>query len=512
MLKRLVQNTVVSAIVFGGVAVLGVVVIPIIIRTWGVTEFGLIVLARLLLPSGLLGTIDFGLSEVTTQVVARAREHRNWDIVGSQLLLLTIVSILLAIVLSIATWFTIPLMVAQFRIEPAHTASFTSILRYTVIANLLLFPALVWEGVVKGFERYSFLRLAEFLTTALYVAATIYLARGGYSYDVVAYGFLGSNVLRALILLGAAAAAFGRYRTTLSLPAPDVRHDVLTRCFLVMQGKLIGGIIAPIQPFLIGIYLGPQSVGIYDTLVRIPRLVKVVASLLTSALLPVVSRLDQRDNVERFNRFGEAGIALLPMVTVPPMVAAAVLSPAIMQIWIGPQIAPYAAWMGVMFIVTMSFQYVIFGNTLFMTRTKVQSRLNLLMGIHLVIWALVTLAAAHWLEERAYILGQTIGTVAIMPWQLSVFVKELNIDRRRFLVAISTHLAILSLGALMLAAFLHFRSDPGLVMIAVLTCVYSAAAWIAQYLLMLDRRERSLFLNFGKSFLGRQQDASPALL
>jgi hypothetical protein len=64
----------------------------------------------------------------------------------------------------------------------------------------------------------------------------------------------------------------------------------------------------------------------------------------------------------------------------------------------------------------------------------------------------------------------------------------------------------------MLAAFVHFRGDPGLVMIAVLMCVFSAAAWIAQYLLMLDRRERSLFLKFGKSFLGRQQGASPALL
>lgn len=512
MLKRFVQNTVVSAIVFGAVAVLGVVVIPVIIRTWGVTEFGLIVLARLLLPNGLLGTIDFGLSEVTTQVVARAREHRNWDIGGSQLLLLTIASILLAIALSVAAWLAVPLLVTQFKVEPAHTASFASILRYTAVANLLLFPALVWEGVVKGFERYSLLRIAEFLTTALYVAATIYAARAGYHYDVVAYCFLGSNVLRALILFGAAAAAFGRYRTTLSLPAPDVRHDVLTRCFLVMQGKLIGGIIAPIQPFLIGIYLGPQSVGIYDTLVRIPRLVKVVASLLTSALLPVVSRLDQRANVEQFNHFGKAGIALLPMVTVPPMVAAAVLAPAIMQIWIGPQIAPYAAWMGVMFIVTMSFQYVIFGNTLFMTRTKVQSRLNLLMAVHIVIWAVITLATAHWLAERAYILGQTIGTAAIVPWQMSVFVKELKIDRKRFLIAISTHFAILLLGALMLGAFLHFRTDPGLVMIAILMCVFSAGAWTAQYLLMLDRRERSLFLNFGKSFLGRQQDASPALL
>jgi O-antigen/teichoic acid export membrane protein len=511
MLRRLVQNTIVSAIVFGGVAVLGVIVIPIIIRTWGVTEFGLIVLARLLLPSGLIGIVDFGLPEVTTQVVARAREHRNWTVGGSQILLLTAVSIVLAVALSALTWFLIPTIVAQFRVEPAHVASFTSILRYTAALNLLLFPALVWEGIVKGFERYSLLRLTEFLSTALYVGATFYAASSRQPYEIVAYCYLGSNVLRALILFGAAAAALRRSRATLSVPVREVSNDVLTRCFLVMQGKLIGGIIAPIQPFLIGIYLGPQSVGIYDTLVRIPRLVKVVASLLTSALLPVVSRLDQRDNVEQFNRFGETGIALLPMVTVPPMAAAAILSPAIMQFWIGPQITPYADWMGLMFVVTMCFQYVIFGNVLFMTRTRVQSRLNLLMGIHLAIWALVTLTTTHLLAERAFILGQTIGTVAILPWQLAIFVRELGIDPRRFLVAIAIHLAILSLEAILLAGLVHMGGYPGIFTIAGLMALYSVVAWVAQYLLVLDRRERSLFLRFGRSLLG-PRDASPAML
>jgi O-antigen/teichoic acid export membrane protein len=511
MLKRLVQNTVVSAFVFGGVAVLGVIVIPIIIRTWGVTAFGLIVLARLPLPSGLVGIIDFGLPEVTTQVVARAREHRDWDVAGSQLLLLTLVSALLAATLSGLTWFAIPLIVAQFKVEPTHVASFTDILRYTAIANLLLFPALVWEGIVKGFERYGLLRLTEFLSTTAYVAATVYASRSGQSYDVVAYCFLGGNILRALILLGAATAAFVRSGARLSIPAPDVRHDVMTRCFLIMQGKLIGGIIAPIQPFLIGSYLGPQSVGIYDTLIRIPRLVKVVASLLTSALLPVVSRLDQRVDTGQFNRFGEVGIALLPMVTVPPMVAAAILSPAIMQVWIGAQIAPYAHWMGVMFVVTIAVQYIIFGNVLFMTRTRVQARLNLLMMIHLVIWAIVTFATTHLFAERAFILGQAIGTVAVLPSQLSIFVRELGIDRKRFLAAIGVHLATLLLGAMGLLAFLHFRADPGIWAIAVLMAAYSLATWFAQYLLVLDGRERRLFLDFGRSFLSRQ-DASPAIL
>lgn len=504
MLKRLVQNTVVSAIVFGLVAVLGVIVIPIIIRTWGVAEFGLIVLTRLFLPSGLVGVIDFGLAEVTTQVIARAREHRDWRLAGSQLLLLTVVSLLLAIVLSAAMWLTVPLIVAQFKVEPAHAASFTNMLLATAASNLVLFPALVWEGIVKGFERYGLLRLCELLTTLLYVGATIHAAQSGQPYEVVTYYFLASGLLRALVLLGASIAALSRTRIKLSVPVAAVSREAMTRCILVMQGKLIGGIIAPIQPFLIGVYIGPQSVGIYDTLVRIPRLAKVVASLLISAMLPVVSRLDQRDSHQQFNRFGEAGIMMLPIVTVPPFVAAAVMSPAIMHIWIGPQIVAYAHWMGLMFVVTMCFQYVIFGNTLFMTRTKVQGRLNMLMMIHLAIWAVVTLAAVDLLAERAFILGQTIGTAAIVPWQLMIFVRELAMDARRFWIAILTHWAILAIAALLLAAILYVTPNPGIVTLTGLMVAFCAATWTAQYFLVLSEEQRGLIGSLGRTYFGRK--------
>ncbi|MBH5368885.1 lipopolysaccharide biosynthesis protein [Bradyrhizobium glycinis] len=511
MLKRLVQNTVVSAIVFGLVAILGIIVIPIIIRTWGVAEFGLIVLTRLLLPSGLIGVVDFGLPEVTTQVVARAREHRDWRLAGGQILLLSVISLLLGIALSLAIWLTAPLIVTQFKVEPTHAASFTNMLLATAASNLLLFPALVWEGVVKGFERYGLLRLCEFLTTLLYVAATIYAARSGQPYEMVTYYFLASGVLRALILLGASVAALSRTRIRLTVPAAAVGREVMTRCILVMQGKLIGGIIAPIQPFLIGTFIGPQSVGIYDTLVRIPRLAKVVASLLISAMLPVVSRLDQRNSHLQFNRFGEAGIVMLPIVTVPPFVAAAVMSPAIMHLWIGPQIVPYAHWMGWMFVVTMCFQYVIFGNTLFMTRTKVQRRLNRLMMIHLVIWAAVTLAAVHLLAERAFILGQAIGTSAIVPWQLMTFVRELELDAKRFWSAMLAHWAILLLAALPLAAIQYFVPDAGIVALAGLMAAFCAATWTAQYFLVLTEEQRGLIAALGRTYFGRK-GVSPATL
>ena len=109
MIKRPIQNTIISTLAFGAAAILGLIVIPVIIRTWGVTEFGLIVITRLLLPSGMMAVLDLGLSEVATQVVARAREHRDWDLVGRQLSFLTALSILLALTLSAAIWLARPI-------------------------------------------------------------------------------------------------------------------------------------------------------------------------------------------------------------------------------------------------------------------------------------------------------------------------------------------------------------------------------------------------------------------
>ena len=79
------------------------------------------------------------------------------------------------------------------------------------------------------------------------------------------------------------------------------------------------------------------------------RVSKVLVGLLTSALLPVASRLDERGSSTTFQRLGELGLIMLPMFTLPPLAAAAILSPEILQMWIGPLLAPYALWMGLSF-------------------------------------------------------------------------------------------------------------------------------------------------------------------
>lgn len=497
MLKRLIHNTVISIIAFGGAALLGLVVIPIIIRTWGVTEFGLIVIARLLLPSGMMAVFDLGLSEVATQAVARAREHRNWVLASGQLSFLGALSVALALAMSSAIWFGTPWLGPIMNVDAEHLARFSQILHVTALANLVLVPALVCEGVIKGFERYNLLRVTELGSTVGYLALTIWASNVSAGFETVAYIYLASLVLRAVIVAAGALTALGRKHARPARWTVEIRRELFHRCMLLLQGRLIGGIAGPIQPLAVGLLFGPGSVGIYDALVRLSRVSKLLVSLLTSALLPVASRLDERGSKVSFQRLGELGMIMLPMFTVPPLAAAATLSHGIMEVWIGPALAPYAFWMGLSFLVPICAQYIAIGSLMFLTRTEVQARLNLLMGIQLLIWAAVSAATLSLFAERALILGQVVGGLLVLPWQLEKLRSALELDQKSFARAVGTQVGILVIGSGLLWLFAGYIHPDSVLKLAVISGLFCLMTWIAQYFLVLEKRHRSIFPEIG---------------
>ena len=498
MIKRLIQNTVISALAFGVAALLGLAVIPLIIGTWGVTEFGLIVISRLLLPSGMMAVLDLGLSEVATQVIARAREHRNWAQASRQLAFLGVVSVALTLILSASIWLSTPLFVIVMKVDAAHLETFTRIMHYTALANLIFVPALVWEGVVKGFERYNLLRVAEVTSTAGYVGLTFAASWAAAGFEVVAYIYLATLAARAVVIGLAAFVALRHKHVRLLAWTQEIRQDILHRCLLLLQGKLMGGISGPFQPFLIGLLFGPKAVGTYDALVRLSRVSKVVVSLLTSALLPVASRLDERGSATSFQRLGDLGLVMMPMFVVPPLAATAILSPEIMNIWIGPLLAPYAFWMGLSFLVPICIQYVAIGSLIFLTRPEVQARLNRLIAIQLLIWAAVTAATLHLFAERALILGQVVGSIAILPLQLVALRDALDLDRKSFARVIGTQLVILVLASVFLATIAGYIRLDSVLKLAFGSMVFCLITWTLQYFLVLEKRHRTVFPAVGQ--------------
>jgi len=497
MIKRLIQNTIISTVAFGAAAILGLIVIPVIIRTWGVTEFGLIVITRLLLPSGMMAVLDLGLSEVATQVVARAREHRDWNLVGRQLSFLTVLSILLAVVLSGSIWLGAPYLTVLMKVDAAHVDRFTEILHYTTLANLVLVPALVWEGTVKGFERYNLLRISEFASTLAYVVLTVWASTVSASFEIVAYIYLATLVIRALAVLAATITALTTKGARFAVWTIQIRRELLHRCLLFLQGRLFGGITGPIQPLVAGLFFGPMGVGTYYALVRLARVAKIVVSLLTSALLPVASRLDERGSSTTFERLGELGLIMLPMFTLPPLAAAAILSPEILQMWIGPLLAPYALWMGLSFVIPICAQYLAIGNVIFLTRPGVQARLNWLLSLQLLIWAVVAAATLGFFAERSLILGQAVGSLVVLPWQIGTLRRALNLEQRSFLRSLGTQAIILIIGSILLWFLAGYIRVDSLIKLALVAGTFCLASWVAQYFLVLDARHRAVFPAIG---------------
>ena len=493
MIKRLIQNTIISTVAFGAAAILGLIVIPVIIRTWGVTEFGLIVITRLLLPSGMMAVLDLGLSEIATQVVARAREHRDWSLVGRQLSFLATLSIALAAILCGAIWLTTPYLTVLMKVDAAHSASFTEVLHYTALANLILVPALVWEGTVKGFERYNLLRFSEFVSTLAYVVLTVWASAVSASFEVVAYIYLATLVLRALAMLIATITALTTKGARFAAWTAEIRRLLLRQCLLLLQGKLIGGITGPIQPFVAGLFFGPTGVGTYDALVRLARVSKILVGLLTSALLPVASRLDERGSSTTFQRLGELGLIMLPVFTLPPLAAAAILSPEILQMWIGPLLAPYAVWMGLSFVIPICTQYLVIGNVIFLTRPGVQTRLNWLLSLQLLIWAMVAAATLGFFAERSLILGQAAGSLAVLPWQIGTLRRALNLELRSFLRAVTTQAIILIIGSILLWLLAGYIRVDSLLKLALVAATFCLTSWVAQYFFVLEARHRAVF-------------------
>ena len=154
--------------------------------------------------------------------------------------------------------------------------------------------------------------------------------------------------------------------------------------------------------------------------------------------------------------------------------------------------------MGLSFLVPISTQYVAIGSLIFLTRPEVQARLNRLVAVQLLIWAAVSAGTLHLFAERARILGQVIGCVAVLPWQLKELRNALELDRNQFAKAIGTQLAILLLASIFLAAIAGYIRFDSVLKLAFGSMVFCLVTWVLQYFLVLDKRHRTVFPAVGQ--------------
>ncbi len=418
MLKKLLADTAITAAAFFISSVVGLLLVPVLIGAYGVGGLGLIVLARVLVPAGALGLLDFGMSEIATQSVATARAGGEWGTAKARLRLLAMMSTVLVVLVALATYAFAAQISQWFKVPLQAQLDFARLIQGTAIALPVLFAGLVFEGIIKGFEKFSVLRTTEIVSTLAYAALVLLGIRLGKDFTWPAWAFL--------VMLVCRAAAFGMIALRM-LPAGKgrpidgaVRRYVLERGRLLFTARMLGTVQHQAPTLLIGVLIGPAAVGIYDTILRLPRFAKSALSVIGTTLMPAAMRLDAAGDRDRLEAIGRVLISVLPALILPPIAALAIFSGDVLNLWLGGDFVVHAPWLAAYLVVPALNTLVSFQHSTLLNRPEYLRANNRIAVVQTLLQMGLSLLLVRWMAQNAFIFGQVVATLCVFVWQIQL--------------------------------------------------------------------------------------------
>jgi len=480
-LERSTVHAVLSATAFGVHGLVTLALIPILIAAYDPVGFGLISLARLLLPVGILAILDLGLAEITTQIVARARGSNDWTEARGQLGLCVAIALGVGIPAGVLLILVGQLGLQLFGVPADLHAEFTRMLWASGVLMPWLFLSLVIEGYSKGAEDFQLLRMVEIgaaLGYAVLALAAVYTRSG---MEMVHYAFLATMALRPLALLPRCVSR----RIGLARWSGADRQFVLQRAALFFKGKFVGISAGQLPAMLVAAFFGPASLAMLEVVQKIPGFAKNIFSVTLGVLVPVAMRIDVQGKSDRFARMGRRSLALASFFFLPPIVALMALSERVLAHWLGAQFTHLWPWLAVAAvwpmtaIVLQCTQSILLGRVSFL-----EASLRLTLRLTLVSLAL-SLALAPFLKEMGFVLGIALaGTLFLGPF-MKLFAVEAGVPVRDSL-RLYGGLAGTSAGLGVLFWGLSTWLPGNLVVTLLLLGGYLAVAWGIGYLQLAE--------------------------
>ena len=417
MLKKLLADTAITAGAFLVATVIGLLLVPVLIGAYGVGGFGLILLARVLLPAGAMGIVDFGIGEITTQSVAMARTSGDWGTARARLWLLARMTAALVAVVGVGTFALAVPANDWFKVPPDMWDAFADVIRGTAIALPLLFAGLLAEGVIRGFQKFSILRSVEVGLSLAYAAAVllgVWLSR---DFAFAAWAFLAMQAARAVVFI-AVAWRLLPHGPRAQPDAAAIQGYVWERARLLFTARILGTLQHQAPTLLIGLLFGAAAVGIYDTIVRLPKFAKSALAMMGSTLLPAAMRLDAAGDHGRLQTIAGFSISVLPALIFPPIAAMAAFSGDVLNVWLGPEFVRYATWLAAFLVIPALNTIVSFQSSTLLNRPEYLRGNNRIAIVQTALQLALSLALARWMAQDAFILGQVVATACVFVAQI----------------------------------------------------------------------------------------------
>ena len=419
--RRLVKNTATNAVALGATAFVGFALVPLLVSAYGAEGYGLLVLSRNLLPVGLLGVLTLGLPEATTRYVAsyvaQNGRARAAGVVIQHMGYAFAVGAATAVILTVAAK---PIISSVLRVPAALTDQFRCVIWVSAAVLPLHFAGEVCRGALEGLQRYLLVRGLEVVNAVVFLGVAVVLVAAGRGYEEVAVAYAMLSTLRYVFfwlcvqrtgLLTRRSAEMGWAEA-----APVLEHAA--RFF---QGKSMS-ILQTYAPSLVLTQLGgPAAVGIFDLLMRLPRLMKVFCGMLTTALLPYAAEADTRRAPDGPRRVILVGTALALVVIVPPATGIARFAGDLLRLWVGTGYDALGPWLAIGMMSSVVLAWVSIGNSMVAAQLKGIRMLNRINLVQLLVFLAVPLLLYNRIAPaEAFVLSSVLAPALVAPVQVWV--------------------------------------------------------------------------------------------
>ena len=318
-----------------GILIIGLVITPVSLKHLGLIEFG--IWGYVNTTISYLALVDPGFGLIVTRYAARARTSderamvrrvATFGLVAWSLCLAAFSPVLLLVV---------PILVHHLHLHSSEQHVATTVFFWAYFFFFISIVADTFGRILIGLGALWLSSIIDFGTRLVYGVLAIVLLIDGLGIWALIVASTAQVLLSAIAIWIALRRRFGPvFGNPLRIDRSDL-WDLFRAGGWYQIASLLGALNSDTDPLVIGTFVGPTNVGIYNVAVRLAAQASYLPGLLQKALLPTIaaSRPDDVDHNRMMRTAAITGNRLTSLFSFAVGVGVIGLSPVIYRAWLG---------------------------------------------------------------------------------------------------------------------------------------------------------------------------------
>ena len=314
--------------------VTGILLLPLYLNTLGLKMYGL-----WLSSGGIIAWISMiSISPMVSQRVAFHYGNKDLALTTSYYWSSYIVNLLTSLLVVLLSW-VLSMHLGDFFEVPLESIKELRGAFLVAVAALLIQMMTGSAGAfINSIQRPLIILWVRPFAATAHVLTTYFLLVSGYGLYCIPLGLVVRN-----LIIGLWACAFASYyafkiNRNLTIRYYTIR-DILVNSPATVFGYLGRGAAGRLQYTILGGFLGPEVVAIYDAATKLMQFIQTIISRFIGAILPSFAHLYGTRDITKINKIFRSVFLLVFCGTLAGIISYGVLNNSLVAIWLGPEIS-----------------------------------------------------------------------------------------------------------------------------------------------------------------------------